>query len=69
MRLKEHSVSCPQCRGRVIRRRKRDSLKLVLVSIFGKWPYRCDACGSEFFLNRRYLNRRKKPVRDDSTAA
>jgi hypothetical protein len=46
-----------------MRRRKRSGLRLYLASIFGKWPYRCDACGSEFFLNRRHVNQRSKAAR------
>jgi hypothetical protein len=42
-----------------MRRRKRDSLKLLLASIFNRWPYRCEACGREFFLGRRYVRKRK----------
>jgi DNA-directed RNA polymerase subunit RPC12/RpoP len=59
MKAEENPVACPGCRSHVMRRRKRASLKLVLASIFGQWPYRCEACGREFFLSRRYVRKRK----------
>jgi DNA-directed RNA polymerase subunit RPC12/RpoP len=63
MKTAETPALCPDCRSRDMRRRKRSGLRLYLASIFGKWPYRCDACGSEFFLNRRHVNQRSKAAR------
>lgn len=50
---------CPDCRSYEIRRRKREGLKLYLASFFGAWPYRCDSCGTEFFLKKRYPHRKR----------
>jgi DNA-directed RNA polymerase subunit RPC12/RpoP len=58
MKSEGNPVACPDCRSGVIRRRKRDCFKLVLASLRGQWPYRCEACGKEFFLRRRYIGRR-----------
>ena len=50
---------CPDCRSYEVRRRKRVGLKLYLASFFGRWPYHCDSCGSEFFQKKRYPKRKR----------
>jgi DNA-directed RNA polymerase subunit RPC12/RpoP len=44
---------CPACRSNRLRRRKRRTLKLLLNSFMGKWPYKCGKCGHEFALKLR----------------
>jgi transposase-like protein len=56
---------CPSCRSHDLRRRKRAGLKLYMASFFGRWPYRCDNCGSEFFLKRRYTSRKQVAGTED----
>ena len=50
--------ACPDCRSHAVRRRKRTGLSLYLVSLMGQWPYRCEECGSNFLLRKRYLRRK-----------
>jgi DNA-directed RNA polymerase subunit RPC12/RpoP len=69
MKTEKDSASCPDCRSRSLHRRRRAGFWLFLAGILGKWPYRCDACGSEFFLNRRYANQRSEPARHNHPAA
>jgi DNA-directed RNA polymerase subunit RPC12/RpoP len=69
MKTEKDPAWCPDCRSRLMRRRKRVGLRLFLAGVFGKWPYRCDACGSEFFLNRRYIRQPGKAARDNIPAA
>lgn len=54
--------SCPDCRSHALRRRKRSGFGLYFVSLFGQWPYRCEECGSNFLLRKRYL----RPSRDSA---
>ena len=53
----------------MLRRRKRQSLLLVLASMINKWPYRCVTCGAEFFLDKRHLRRKTDQVTTDRPAA
>ena len=48
-------MTCPSCRSKTIRRRKRAGLLLYLASLTGRWPYRCESCGLEFLLKKRYV--------------
>jgi hypothetical protein len=50
---------CPHCRNYQVRRRKRAGIKLYLASLFGRWPYHCESCGTRFFLRKRYPKRKK----------
>jgi len=47
-------MTCPSCRSQSLRRRKRVGLRMHLLSILGRWPYRCESCGMEFLLKKRY---------------
>jgi hypothetical protein len=48
-------TSCPDCRSHAVRRRRRSGFSLYLVSLLGQWPYRCEECGTNFLLRKRYL--------------
>jgi DNA-directed RNA polymerase subunit RPC12/RpoP len=48
-------TSCPDCRSHALRRRRRSGFSLYLVSLLGQWPYRCEECGTNFLLRKRYL--------------
>jgi hypothetical protein len=39
---------CPFCRGKLIRRSQRRTFKDRLMSLLGKWPYRCLLCNERF---------------------
>lgn len=58
-------MSCPDCRSHSVRRRKRAGFSLYLVSLLGRWPYRCEDCGTNFLLPKRYL-RQKSTSRPNS---
>ncbi len=60
--IKAPEFMCPDCRSYEVRRRKREGLRLYLASFFGAWPYRCDSCGSEFYLKKRYPHRKRPEV-------
>jgi len=51
-------TSCPDCRSHSVRRRKRTGFSLYFLSLLGKWPYRCEECGSNFLLRKRYVRRK-----------
>jgi DNA-directed RNA polymerase subunit RPC12/RpoP len=51
---------CPDCRSHALRRRKRSGFTLYFVSLLGQWPYRCEECGSNFLLKKRYLRAKKE---------
>jgi DNA-directed RNA polymerase subunit RPC12/RpoP len=53
-------ASCPDCRSHALRRRKRSGFTLYFVSMLGQWPYRCEECGSNFLLKKRYLRANSK---------
>jgi len=36
-----------------------------MASILGQWPYRCEECGTNFLLRKRYLRAKKDPKRVD----
>ena len=58
--MSSDSTSCPDCRNREIRRRRRSNITLFLVSLLGKWPYHCEECGSDFLLAKRYVRPRDR---------
>ncbi|HVW84487.1 MAG TPA: hypothetical protein VHB50_07390 [Bryobacteraceae bacterium] len=33
-----------------------------MASFFGRWPYRCRECGSDFLLRKRYVRLKQDPV-------
>ena len=39
---------CPSCNSDFIRRSMRRSFKDYLLSLLGRWPYRCELCNMRF---------------------
>ena len=40
---------CTSCGSKLIRRSMRRTMKDRLMSLLGKWPYRCQMCNTRFF--------------------
>ena len=39
---------CPQCQSKLVRRSMRRTFKDRVLSMLGKWPYRCEMCNLRF---------------------
>jgi DNA-directed RNA polymerase subunit RPC12/RpoP len=51
-------IHCPYCRDNArIRRSHRRNLFERIISLFGRFPYRCGECGNRFTLWNRQLGR------------
>jgi DNA-directed RNA polymerase subunit RPC12/RpoP len=59
-------TSCPDCRSKQVRRRKRSGISLYLISLLGHWPYWCEECGSNFLLKKRYVRPPKGTTGEDA---
>jgi predicted RNA-binding Zn-ribbon protein involved in translation (DUF1610 family) len=55
--VKEGS-ECPQCGKKMVFRSHRKNILEKLRSKFGRYPFRCRACGHRYF---RVIKRRSKP--------
>ena len=62
-------TSCPDCRSHAVRRRRRSGFSLYLVSLLGQWPYRCEECGTNFLLRKRYLKPKSGHGRSDGSSS
>jgi len=41
-------LTCPYCGSKLLRRSMRRTFKDRLLSLLGKWPYRCQMCNERF---------------------
>ncbi|HEX4650843.1 MAG TPA: hypothetical protein VH250_05000 [Granulicella sp.] len=55
---------CPKCGSAYVLRSHRKGLE-QLISAFGIFPYRCDACGERFSL---FGESRGRPMEDDAAS-